>query len=188
MFPLQNLFIIFSLSFLGLGLTLSIAMARFRGANFIGKPSAQAFLFYSSKLSIFFSIGFMLVKAIVPSFGWIVIPGWLAWIAACLVFVGSLMLLISFFSMGKALKYGLPEEGTRLIINGIFRVSRNPLYLGLFIVNIASILFNPCLLNILVSGYCILSHTKLIHGEERFLEARFGEEWIAYKKKVRRYI
>lgn len=188
MFPLQNLLVIFSLSFLGIGLIISVVIARVQGINFIGKPSVQPLLFYTSKLSIFFSIGFLLVKAIMPAFGWMEIPVWLTWIGAILALCGSLMLLISFFSMGRALKYGLPEEGTHLITTGIFRISRNPLYVGLFTVNLSSILFNPCLLNVLFSGYCIFSHIWLIRGEERFLETRFGDEWIAYAKKVRRFL
>lgn len=188
MLPLQNLLVIFSLAMLGAGLIISVAIAQFRGSNFIGKPTIQPLLFYTSKLSIFFSIGFLLVKAIVPSFGRFIIPGWLNWIAAILAISGSLMLILSFFSLGRALKYGLPQEGTPLITTGVFRISRNPLYVGLFTVNIASVLFFPCILNILVSGYCMFSHVWLIRGEERFLESRFGNEWRTYKKKVRRYL
>lgn len=145
-------------------------------------------LFYTSKLSIFFSIGFLLGKALFPDFGSFFRPDWLIWPAVILVIVGSLMLLISFFTMGKALKYGLPKEETHLITNGIFGLSRNPLYVGLFMVNIGSVLYNPCILNFLFSGYCIVSHIWLIMGEERFLETRFGEEWRIYKNRVRRFL
>ncbi|MFC2101480.1 methyltransferase family protein [Bacteroidota bacterium] len=188
MLPLPNIIVLVALSCVGLSLILSFARIAIKGGSLVGKPSANSLLFYSVKLSIFISIGLFLGKAIFPSFGGVYVPEWMAWLGAGMVTAGSFILVLSFFSLSSALKYGLPEENTQLKTTGLFRFSRNPLYVGLFLVNIASAIFFPAILNILVSAYCILIHLILIRGEEKFLEERFGVDWIAYKKRVRRFI
>ncbi len=188
MLPLPNLIIITGFSLLGIGMIVAFIRIALKGGSLIGRPSANPFFFYSAKLSIFVSIGLLLCKAIVPSFGGLKVPEGLVWMGTLLGTAGAAILLFSFFQLSDSLKYGLPKEGTQLKTSGLFRFSRNPLYMGLFLVNIASALFFPAIPNILVTIYCIMAHGILIRGEERFLEKRFGAEWVAYKNKVRRFI
>jgi protein-S-isoprenylcysteine O-methyltransferase Ste14 len=81
------------------------------------------------------------------------------------------------------------ETPTSLVTSGPFRLSRNPIYLGM-----ASILVGVALLmGTLVSlAFPVLFVTLIkffiIPGEERMLEKIFGEPYRGYKKKVRRWI
>ncbi|MBE0646615.1 MAG: isoprenylcysteine carboxylmethyltransferase family protein [Bacteroidales bacterium] len=188
MIPLPNIIVVAVLTFLGIGMIIAFLRIVLKGGSLVGKPSANPFLFYSGKLAIFASIGLLLCKALMPSFGGVQIPGWMAWLGTGILTAGSVILLLSFFTLNESLKYGLPEEKTRLITNGLFRFTRNPLYMGLFLVNTASAIFFPLLPNILISLYCIGVHVILILGEEQFLEKRFGADWIEYKNKVKRFI
>ncbi|MFA4824488.1 MAG: isoprenylcysteine carboxylmethyltransferase family protein [Methanoregula sp.] len=81
------------------------------------------------------------------------------------------------------------EEPTSLVTSGPFRISRNPIYLGM-----ASILLGVAvLLGTLVTLvfpviFVILIEFFIIPGEERKLEKIFGEPYREYKKSVRRWI
>jgi protein-S-isoprenylcysteine O-methyltransferase Ste14 len=178
-----------SLAILGLGWLIAVFTSRYRSLGFVGTPSINPWLFYTGKLSLFFSIGLPILHVAIPEFTppWSS-PLWLSWVGAILIVFGSIVLLASFYGLGSALKYGLPDEETKLITSGLFQYSRNPLYIGLFSLNLGSILFFPCVLNILLSGYCIFTHILMVHGEERFLAERFGQEWTDYTKRVRRYL
>jgi len=72
--------------------------------------------------------------------------------------------------------------------NGLYRFSRNPIYLSMFITSLGSIIYSQ---NILVLSCLIIStylHIKIIKREEHFLQDRFGTDWTEYRKKVRRFL
>jgi protein-S-isoprenylcysteine O-methyltransferase Ste14 len=76
-----------------------------------------------------------------------------------------------------------------LITSGPYRFSRNPLYLG----GNVFIFFGAALLVGTPSGLVItVVHLPLveivIRREERQLEQNFGEEWLRYRKRVRRWL
>ena len=81
------------------------------------------------------------------------------------------------------------EEPTSLVTSGPFRLSRNPIYLGM-----ASILLGVAvLLGTLVSLvfpiiFVAVITFFIIPGEERKMEKIFGERYREYKKSVRRWI
>ncbi len=78
------------------------------------------------------------------------------------------------------------SEGLNL--NGLYRFSRNPIYVSYFIYFAGCALLTQSLLWFgLVFLFQIASH-RLILLEERWCVARFGEAYIQYMKKVRRYI
>ena len=81
------------------------------------------------------------------------------------------------------------EESNALLTNGIYRISRNPMYLGmtLVLVGIMLLLNNLYLLGIII-GFIYIISTKFIHVEEKMLAAKFGEDWLQYRVKTRRWI
>ena len=83
-----------------------------------------------------------------------------------------------------------PLEGSSaLITTGIFRFTRHPMYLGfvLILLGIAMLMgsFTPYLVVIV---FAIFMDTVFIRYEEKTLEEAFGEAWLDYKKKVRRWV
>lgn len=84
----------------------------------------------------------------------------------------------------------LPGGATRrLIDHGPFRVSRNPLYLGLIALDLGLALLGPsswALLSVPV-GVAALRWGAIL-PEERYLAARFGPEYAAYRARVRRWL
>ena len=82
-----------------------------------------------------------------------------------------------------------PLETTALVTVGMYRYSRNPMYLGLVLLNIAATIFFGTWLGIIIVATFIflLNFLQIIPEEEALLDI-FGEEYIEYKKKVRRWI
>jgi protein-S-isoprenylcysteine O-methyltransferase Ste14 len=80
-------------------------------------------------------------------------------------------------------------KSDQLITNGIYRISRNPIYIGMvvFLVGTA-ILFGSATPWIVRPFYPWLINRKFILIEEEMLEKEFGEEYRKYKSRVRRWI
>jgi protein-S-isoprenylcysteine O-methyltransferase Ste14 len=77
----------------------------------------------------------------------------------------------------------------RLTTEGPFRYTRNPSYLALAIVyaGIAA-LRNSLWAVLLLPLVLIVIQREVIGREERYLERAFGEEYLAYKARVRRWV
>ena len=188
MLPLPNLIVAIVFIIMGLGfLAMTLRIVKTED-SIVGKPSIHPFLFYSGKVTMFLSWGPELVKAIDPSFFGPEAPLWMRWAGTVVLCAGTLVLLLSFFNLCASLKYGLPDSSTQLKTSGLYRYSRHPLYLGVFLLTFSSMIYFPNIINILIGAWCISTHYMMIIAEERFLADRFGLEWEFYKKKVRRFL
>jgi protein-S-isoprenylcysteine O-methyltransferase Ste14 len=80
-------------------------------------------------------------------------------------------------------------ESTALIRHGLYRWTRNPMYLGavLLVFGVAVLLGSATPLIIAVAYFVILQEGFIRH-EERLLEQRFGEEYRTYRRSVRRWL
>ncbi len=111
-------------------------------------------------------------------------------IAVGLLIIGFLIRVWAtyYFYEHKMKVIKLEAQGS-LITTGPYRFSRNPLYLGgnVFIF-LGAVLFFGSPSGIVLTILGIIATDRMIRREERQLEQRFDEEWIAYKKKVRRWI
>jgi len=77
---------------------------------------------------------------------------------------------------------------TGINVNGLYRVSRNPMYIAFFIYFIGCVLLTQSLLLLgFVLIFQITEHWMIL-SEERWCVQEFGEEYRQYMKKVRRYI
>ena len=76
-----------------------------------------------------------------------------------------------------------------LLTEGMYRYSRSPMYLGLLLLIIAATIWFGTLFGIIISLFFILlmNILQIIPEEEALLQI-FGEEYLEYKKKVRRWI
>jgi len=82
-----------------------------------------------------------------------------------------------------------PETASRLVDSGIFRFSRNPMYLALLMALGAWGIFLGNLWGLLlIAGFVFYMNQFQIKPEERALETTFGPAYINYKSKVRRWL
>jgi protein-S-isoprenylcysteine O-methyltransferase Ste14 len=96
---------------------------------------------------------------------------------------------ITLKAFGRSFRVGIDEKTEeKLITNGTFSISRNPIYLA-FILFFTGIFLS--FLNIISSVFLILLiltiHRQILR-EEKFLKSHYGSEFEEYCNKVRRYI
>ena len=78
---------------------------------------------------------------------------------------------------------------TAIVSDGVFSLSRNPLYLSLTLLYISiSLLFNAVWALLLLLPLLLIVHIGVIEREERYLARKFGDEYLRYKTQVRRWI
>ncbi|MDR0896966.1 MAG: isoprenylcysteine carboxylmethyltransferase family protein [Oscillospiraceae bacterium] len=78
-------------------------------------------------------------------------------------------------------------QQTRLVTGGVYRLSRNPAFLGFDLLYLGCTLACPTALNLLVTAAALpLFHLQIL-AEERFLAQAFGQEYLQYKKHTARY-
>jgi protein-S-isoprenylcysteine O-methyltransferase Ste14 len=78
---------------------------------------------------------------------------------------------------------------TRLVLDGPYRFTRNPMYLGMaaFLVGLG-LVGNALWPVIAVFPAVLIIRTQVIAREEAYLERKFGAEYLAYKSRVRRWL
>lgn len=80
------------------------------------------------------------------------------------------------------------RSSTRLVTTGIYRVTRNPMYLGMAILYAGlAILFDSFTALLLLPVAILLIRTQVIAREERYLLDKFGADYDAYKQDVPRW-
>ncbi len=81
------------------------------------------------------------------------------------------------------------QPAVALVVEGPFRFSRNPLYLSLTGLYLGmALLVNAIWPLILLVPLLAVVHWGIIKREERYLEAKFGEPYHAYRARVRRWL
>lgn len=95
----------------------------------------------------------------------------------------------SFFRNKTTITPLKPEKASALVTEGLYRISRNPMYLGMaMILTALSVWFGQPLGIIGVVLFVVLINELQIKPEEAALSALFGEEYDAYRARVRRWI
>jgi len=81
------------------------------------------------------------------------------------------------------------EESNALIQDGVFRWSRNPMYLGFVTILLGiSLLLRSLSPYIVVVVFVFLIDMRFIRVEEKMLEEKFGDQWKQYRARVRKWI
>jgi protein-S-isoprenylcysteine O-methyltransferase Ste14 len=93
--------------------------------------------------------------------------------------------------MGKSWRVGVPaDEGDvdMLVTGGLNRFSRNPIYFAIMVFITGAALAAPGPLTVAAIIISFLGLTLIIESEEKYLRARFGQEYEDYVRRVRRWI
>ena len=112
------------------------------------------------------------------------------WLGILLILVAGLVVVSAFRALARAkTAINTSEATTAIVTEGAFRYSRNPMYLSgtLLYIGIAS-LVNSLSLILLVVPLIVVIQRSVIEREEQYLEGKFGEEYLRYKTRVRRWI
>jgi protein-S-isoprenylcysteine O-methyltransferase Ste14 len=113
----------------------------------------------------------------------------IAWIGVLLCLVGLLLLLWSLISFGKSFRVGIDtDRPDQLVTTGILAFTRNPIYVAFWIVLVGQLLVFPnWILLVYVGAATWLFHRQVLR-EEEYLKVRYGQEYVEYCRRVRRYL
>ena len=113
-------------------------------------------------------------------------------ISILIFLVGTLILINPVFKFIKSKTTVNPikfRKVSKLITTGIFKYSRNPMYLGLIFIIISTSIFYLNYYSIITPFIFYFWINRFqIKREEIFLEKKFGKEYVLYKSKTRRWI
>jgi protein-S-isoprenylcysteine O-methyltransferase Ste14 len=109
------------------------------------------------------------------------------------VVLGVLAVVVGLAGQQALRRAGTPilpgRTTTALVVRGPYRFSRNPLYVGLTLLYLAIACGLGMLWPILLLPLVLVAmHWLVIVPEERYLEAKFGDEYRAYRARVRRWV
>lgn len=153
----------------------------------IGKPTINPFLFYSGKTAGYLSWGLFFVHFFV-NLNQINSPILLRHISYVIFSVGLAISIISILNLGSSITLGIPEKKTEFKNKGLYKFSRNPMYLGFNLLTIAAIFHTMNFIVLGLATYSIVIYHLIILGEEKFLKSKFDNDYRQYCKSVRRYI
>jgi len=81
------------------------------------------------------------------------------------------------------------DEATALVTGGFYRFTRNPMYLGMFLLLLGvAFLMGSVGALLPIPVFMLIIRNHFVLGEERFMEAAFGQQYRDYKTRVRRWL
>jgi protein-S-isoprenylcysteine O-methyltransferase Ste14 len=118
------------------------------------------------------------------------IPPMLQMVGFLLAILGFLLGLAALLTFRRAGTTVNPHgQAARLVTTGIYSFTRNPIYLGFLLIVIGIPLDSGTYWGILLAPVLVILFNRLvIQPEEEYLTRKFGEQFISYKEKVRRWI
>ena len=148
-------------------------------------------------------LGFLVFVAGIPALMWWVSGRPFPWApalpwaipAAVLMVAGLALSIWSIVHMRRvgegnpfdAYNHEVAPRTKHLMTDGPYRISRNPMLLGVYIYDIGILLWLQSWWPLLVFAVEVVFLTLQVRSEEKRLEADFGEEYLAYKQRVPRY-
>ena len=111
-------------------------------------------------------------------------------IGVALTAVAGFVIVASFQAFSLAKTNVEPWKPTTAIVTtGVYAFSRNPIYLAMTTLYLgAALLLNSLWILLLLAPVLLLINFGVIVREENYLTVKFGDEYAAYKKRVRRWI
>jgi len=161
---------------------------RRRHVDMDGVPPIPKAPFASSKWAIVVVWAAMVIQSWGGTLSFVDVPPALSAASLGLWALGFALLFAGRSGLGDSFRIGSPKEPTGLKQTGLYRFSRNPMYVGVYATLCAAVLrtLNPILL--LVAVYVIAVHHRIVLAEEAHLRQVFGDEYRAYCSRVRRYL
>lgn len=113
----------------------------------------------------------------------------ISWLGIMLVALGDFFFVASVITMSENWRAGIPSEcHTSLVTHGIYRISRNPAFVGFDLMYIGLLLAFPNYLHLFFVLLALFMFDRQIRFEEIFLLKSFGREYRCYQQCVKRYV
>jgi len=120
-----------------------------------------------------------------------VLPVTVARILGVLLIVCAVAIVVSAFrAMARAgTSFRTERPTTAIVTDGPFGYTRNPIYVALTLLYVGiAITINALWVLLLIVPVMVVMQLGVIIREERYLERKFGDEYLRYKARVRRWV
>jgi protein-S-isoprenylcysteine O-methyltransferase Ste14 len=118
------------------------------------------------------------------------VPPILRYMGLAMTFLGFLLGIGALMEFRKARTTLDPHGSARqLVTSGIYRFTRNPIYLGFLLMVIGLPLNSGLYWGLVMAPFYVLTMNRLIiQREEAYLERKFGKAYTGYRSHVRRWL
>ena len=162
---------------------------------FKGSDNAHDFIGRISKLLLALVITSVIIYSFIPTayqylapIFWLERP-WLQWIGVVLLIASLVWTVLAQMQMGESWRIGIDSERkTKLIETGVFRISRNPIYVGINATQLGLFLAIPNALTLVILIVGLVLMNIQVRLEEEYLSTMHGDEYAGYTRRVRRWI
>ena len=113
------------------------------------------------------------------------------WIFGAVLFAAGLALTAGgFLTQRRAGTDPIPfKPSTRIVAHGVYAYTRNPMYIGFAFITLAlAVLCDSSWTLLAVPIGLVLTDLLVVRREEAYLERKFGEQYLAYTRRVRRWL
>lgn len=153
------------------------------------KPKQTLIIENLLKTATFTMAGVQILSLFIPShYNLLSYSNYLRSIGLFISFMGTVVFIAAMITMKNSWRAGVDaSQHTKLVRKGIYRISRNPAFLGFDLFYIGFTLAFPNFIQILFLVFLItLLHLQILE-EEKYLPAVFGKDYQDYKQSVGRY-
>ncbi len=113
-------------------------------------------------------------------------------VAGALVLVGlslDIIAAVQFRKQQTTISPLSPQKTAAIVKDGVFAISRNPMYLGMLLILCGFAIFLGSVINIaILIGFVAVITRQQIKPEEEALQEKFGDDYAAYTNAVRRWL
>ena len=112
------------------------------------------------------------------------------WVGAALPALGIALAAWAVATMRRAgTRFETHQPTTRIVSAGPYRFTRNPIYAGMFLVLTGlAVGFDTLWLLVALAMFYLVIRYGVVAREEAYLERRFGDAYLGYKARVRRWV
>lgn len=153
------------------------------------KPKKTQIIEVVLKTITFFTAGVQVMSLLlVQKLSVVLTSNLIRYAGAFVSIVGIIVFIFAMSTMKDSWRAGIDyEQKTSLITFGIYQYSRNPAFVGFDLFYIGfTFMFSNAFVVIISFAAIMMLHLQILE-EEKFLPAVFGEKYLEYKKRVRRY-
>ena len=139
--------------------------------SLIGKEKIAYWFYQITNVLIFLYLFFLKIRIDYPLF----------YVGLTVYGLGIIVCIVSTFDFARPKRNGIN-------LKGLYQISRNPMYVGYFIYFSGCVLLTRSLILLALLVVFQISTHWIILSEERWCMKEFGEEYISYMNRVRRYL
>lgn len=157
--------------------------------------SAQGFIGKVFRLLFLMTLLVLLINAFVPYWRPYLLPAyfleniWIKWIGLVLLHLSLFFIVFAQIQMSRSWRVGFDEkQKTELVTAGVFKFSRNPIFLGMLTTMAGLFLVLPNALTFAAILLAIVVLQIQVRLEEKYLRKVHGEAYFEYERRVRRWL